>query len=103
MAAWQNKSSIKFPLSINVALATAGRPGQRGFCRLCAPLRNADGLGAELLSACTCLSASTAHRRAETLLRWLRWAESLGAGQKGFLLFDQISPAAEELKDTALA
>ena len=33
-------------------------------------------LVADLLSACTCLSASTAHRRAETLLRWLRWAET---------------------------
>jgi len=34
------------------------------------------GLVAELLEGCTCLSASTAHRRAETLLRWVRWAES---------------------------
>jgi len=60
-------------------------------------------LVAELLSACTCLSASTAHRRAETLLRWLRWADSQGATRQGFLFLDDISPAAEEPDDAAVA
>ena len=60
-------------------------------------------LVAELLSACTCLSASTAHRRAETLLRWLRWAESHGTNQQGFLWFDDVSSAAEEPDDAVVA
>jgi hypothetical protein len=58
---------------------------------------------AHVLSRCTALSGATCLRRAQTLLSWLDWADTHEINQKGFLLFDTISPAAEEPDDVAVA
>jgi site-specific DNA-methyltransferase (adenine-specific) len=58
---------------------------------------------AHVLSRCTALSGATCLRRAQTLLSWIDWADTQGATRQGFLFFDDISPAAEEPDDAAVA
>jgi hypothetical protein len=87
-----------------LAASILGHPLVAMALAKCRHLRDPEGRRqavARLLYLGTALSESTCQRRAQTLLAWIQWAQEMSAGLP--CLFHDITPAAEEPDDAAVA